>query len=103
MAYKLNITDQANDLLDNIVFYLVFRLHTKQGAEHLLNELDVIYERLKENPKQFPLSRDLFLARRGYHEAIVSGMNYLVVFSISNDTVNIVGIFHQLEDYSKKI
>lgn len=103
MAYKLNITDQANALLDDILYYLLFRLQTEQGARHLLDEIDLIYERLKDNPLQFPLSRDLFLAERGYHEAIVLQMDYIVIFSIDEYMVNIVGIFHQLEDYTKKI
>ncbi len=56
-----------------------------------------------ENPLQFPLSRDTYLANKGYHEAIVPQMDYIVVFSIKTDIVNVVGIFHQLENYQKRI
>lgn len=62
-----------------------------------------MYERLEENPLQFPLSRDTYLAGKGYHEAIVPQMDYIVVFSIGADIVNVVGIFHQLESYHKKM
>lgn len=30
-------------------------------------------------------------------------MNYIIVFSVGADVVNIVGIFHQLENYQKKL
>ncbi len=103
MAYKLNITDQANDLLDDIVYYLLFRLKTKQGAEHLLDALDQIYMRLEENPLQFPLCRDLLLSNRGFREAVVPQMDYIVIFCVQDDTVSVVGIFHQLENYIRRI
>lgn len=56
-----------------------------------------------ENPQQFPLSRDTYLAGKGYHEAIVPQMDYIVVFSVKADIVNVVGIFHQLENYQRKM
>lgn len=103
MAYKLIITERADELLDNIVHYLLFRLKNEQAANHLLSEIDNIYDRLEENPLQFPLSRDSYLAHKGYHEAVVGQMDYTIVFSIKADIVNIVGIFHQLENYQKKL
>ena len=69
----------------------------------MLAGIENVYERLEENPLQFPLSRDTYLAGKGYHEAIVPQMDYIVVFSIGADIVNVVGIFHQLESYHKKM
>lgn len=62
-----------------------------------------MYDRLEENPLQFPLSRDIYLAGKGYHEAVVGQMNYTIVFSIRDGVVNIVGIFHQMKNYWKKL
>ncbi|WP_418462879.1 type II toxin-antitoxin system RelE/ParE family toxin [Frisingicoccus sp.] len=103
MAYRLNITEHANDLLDNILYYLVSQLKNKQAAKHLMDEIDNVYNRLEENPLQFPPSRDTYLANKGYHEAVIGQMNYTIVFSIRADIVNILGIFHQLENYPKKL
>ena len=62
MAYKLNVTEHADELLDNLVYHLIYHLKNKQAAKHLLDCIDV---------------RD--------------------------DVVNVVGIFHQLENYQNKL
>ena len=53
MAYKLNITEHAEELLDNLVYHQIYRLKNKQAAKHLLDGIDVIYDRLEVNPFQF--------------------------------------------------
>ncbi|MCD8380470.1 MAG: type II toxin-antitoxin system RelE/ParE family toxin [Lachnospiraceae bacterium] len=103
MAYKLIVSEYADELLDHIISYLLFHLKNRQAAEHLLNGIDHVYSRLEENPFQFPPCRDTYLAEKGYHEAIVPQMNYLIIFRISAHTVRIAGIFHQLEAYENKL
>lgn len=103
MAYKLSVTEHADELLDNLVHHLLDRLKNEQAARHLLDGIENVYERLEENPLQFPLSRDTYLAGKGYHEATVPQMDYIVVFSMKADIVNVVGIFHQLENYQRKM
>lgn len=103
MAYNLSVTEHADELLDHILYYLLYQLKSEQAARHLLDEIERIYNRLEENPLQFPLSGDTYLAKRGYHEAVTERMNYVIVFKVKTNVVNIVGIFHQLENYRKKI
>ena len=62
MVYKLNVTEHADELLDKLVYHLIYRLKNDQAAKHLLDCIDV----------------------RG-------------------DVVNVVGIFHQLENYPNKL
>ncbi len=103
MAYKLIITGHAVELLDGLVYHLLYHLRNEQAAKHLLDEIDRIYDRLEDNPYQFPESRDTYLKKKGYHEAIVTQMNYSVIFSVKADCVHVVGVFHQLEEYRHKI
>ena len=98
MDYKLVISEHADELLDNLVYYLLYRLKSEQAARHLLDGIDGIYD-----PFQFPLSRDAYLANKGYHEAVVPLMDYIVIFDVREDTVNVVGVFHQLENYQSKL
>lgn len=103
MAYKLVVSEYADELLDNLVYYLLYRLKNEQAAKHLLDGIDGIYDRLEINPFQFPPGRDVYLANKDYHEAIIPQMDYVVIFDVKEDTVNIVGVFHQLENYQSKL
>ena len=103
MGYKLVISEYADELLNNLIYYLIYRLQNEQAAKHLLAGIDSIYDRLETNPFQFPLSRDNYLANMGYHEAVVPQMDYVVVFDIRVEVVNVVGVFHQLENYQNNL
>lgn len=53
MDYKLVISEHADELLDNLVYYLLYRLKSEQAARHLLDGIDGIYDRLETNPFNF--------------------------------------------------
>ncbi len=104
MAYNLIVTEHADTLIDSLAGYLAQDLHNSDAALHFLDEMESIYARLEENPLQFPKSADDFLKRRGYREALLSRMDYRVVFRIEEpQTVYIVGVFHTLENYRIKV
>lgn len=103
MAYNLSVAERADELLDIILHQLIYQFKNKQAAKHLLDEIERIYDRLEENPLQFPVCRDTYLAKRGYREAVTRQMDYVIIFRVNSDIVNIVGIFHQLENYKKKL
>ena len=67
--------------------------------------MEIIYSRLEENPLQFADCQDSLLLNKNYKEALIPNMNYVVVFRIDEvkKIVYIVGFFHQLENYSKKV
>ena len=48
MIYRLNITKNADELLDHLVYYLIYCLKNKQAARHLLDGIDMIYDNLIE-------------------------------------------------------
>lgn len=105
MDYKLIITERAEELFDNLVYYLLYRLKNEQAAVHLFDSMDKMYCRMEENPFQFPQCRDIYLKEKGYREAVIQGMDYVVVLSVDKDrhTVYVLGVFHSLENYSNKI
>jgi len=80
MVYKLNVTEHADELLDKLVYHLIYRLKNDQAAKHLLDCMDVIYDRLEVNPFQFAECRDTYLSKKGYREAVVPQMNYIIIF-----------------------
>lgn len=99
MHYKLIITDRADELIDERVNHLINRLKNQQAAGHLLDGIDKLYDRLEDNPFQFAECRDPFLKSREYKEAVISDMDYIMIFRIEENTVYVLGFFHQLENY----
>ena len=48
-------------------------------------------------------SEDLVLKSLHYHEAKLPDMNYIIIYKIVESTIYVLGIFHCLEDYNKKV
>lgn len=103
MAYNVVITERAEQLLERLVHYLLFQIKNEQAAVHLMDEISNIYDRIEENPFQFPECRDAYLKSKQYREAITMEMNYVVIYKIEDDTVYILGVFHGLENYINKV
>ena len=103
MAYNLIITERADELIDRLTAYLLNNLKNPDAAAHFLDELDTIYNRLEENPCQFAESKDKYLFMRGYRDALFKEMNYRVIFRVDEQSVYVLGVFHTLEDYARKL
>lgn len=103
MHYNLIITERADELIEEGVNYLVNRLKNQQSAAHLFDGIEELYDRLEENPYQFADCRDIFLKSNGYKEAVISDMDYIMIFRIEEKDVLVVGFFHQLENYKVKL
>ena len=103
MAYSLIISEQADGQIDSIIKYLTHKLVNPGAALHFMDSLDSLYDRLEGDPYVFKESDDPVLRRRGYREAHFADMNYKVVFRIDSQEVYIVGVFHDLEDYGRKV
>ena len=69
MGYRIVITKRAEELIEKLVNYLLFKIKNEQAAVHLLNEMDHIYGRLESNPLQFPICRDIYLESKLYRES----------------------------------
>lgn len=90
MEYRLVITEHAEELLDNLIYYLLYKLKNEQAAKHLLNGVENVYERMETNPQQFAISRDSYLASKNYREALIPQMDYVIIFGIEENIVNIL-------------
>ena len=71
MDYELIISERADELTERLTSYLLNNLKNPGAAAHFLNELDSVYDRLIDNPYQFPDSPDEYLFLRGVPGGIV--------------------------------
>ena len=103
MTYRLIITKRAEKLVDKLAYYLLNNIKNKQAASHFIDSMQGIYKRLKENPYQFPVCEDEYLAYKEYRKAILIDMNYVVIYKVIETKVYILGVFHELEQYENKL
>lgn len=103
MIYNLIISEHADELIENIIRYMIRKLKNPSAALHFINSLDTVYDRLENNPYLFKESEDPILYKRGYREAHLADMDYRVIFRVDLQDVYIVGVFHDLEDYRIKV
>ncbi len=105
MQYKLIITERAEELLDNIIHYIINKLKNPQAAGNLLTEIERVYINLKCNPEMYSYSEDLFMKSRDYRKAVISHYNYVMIFRIDEEmnSIYIMGYFHNMELYINKL
>lgn len=87
MAYRLIITEHAEELIDKLILYLMFHLKNEQAASHLLSGLEHIYSRLEANPLQFPICKDKYLADKEYRTNLI-----FMQFQRLNNTFDLIQI-----------
>ena len=58
---------------------------------------------MKCNPEQFPYCIDENLKMQRHRKALLPTMKYTVIFRIVQNDVEIVGIFHDLENYGEQL
>lgn len=103
MAYKVQISRDANADIDSVLSYLAVKLSNPDAARHLADELDHIYDQLSDHPRLFEQARDPMLCRRGYRKVVVG--NYVLLYLIDDDRqlVTIVRLFYGRRDYPNYI
>ena len=103
MAYKLVITDEGEERIDEQLHYILFELENENAAKHYLDCIEKIYENIEINPYIYEQSKDKLLSMMGYHEATFSDMNYKLIYRIEENTIFVMGVFNDLQDYEKKL
>lgn len=103
MAYKIHITSQAETQLDRIVSYLAKQLGNPLAAISLLDQIEAVYRSLSNQPFMYETVHDDRLSAKGYHKAPVE--NYLMIYvpDEKSKCVHVMGFFHSLENYRKKL
>ena len=103
MSYNLIISIEAEKQMIAITDYLLLELGSIQAVEHLYREIERIYDRLENNPKQFPFCEDVNLREKQYRKAVLSQMNYTLIFKNVKKNVYIIGIFHDSQNYGEQL
>ena len=103
MLYKLVISERAEMHIDNILDYFVNILKNPGAARAIIADIEEAYSRLEYMAESFRYCNDSYLACRGYRKIMLSRHDYLILYRVVDDEVQIAGVFHMLQNYAHKL
>ena len=101
MGYRVRILRSAENEYTQVVDYLAHTLASPSAAQSFMNEFRRQVKLVSVHPKMHPLSHIPELAVRGYRSALVG--RYLFLYTFDGQTVTIVHLFHQSQDYASLV
>ena len=103
MLYTIIRAPSATLDLDNILLYITEQLKNPTAAASLLVEYEKKQSILCESPRFYALSKNERLGRKNYRCFIFG--NYIAYYNIddTNQTVNILRIFYQKQNYGETL
>lgn len=103
MAYKIIMTELAEQDLDHILGYIAHALANPSAAASFANAVEACYSDLEELPLMYELCHDPRLRALEYHKAVIK--NYIMVYRVDETakTVYILRFFYGRQDYEKLI
>ncbi len=103
MTYKVVVTRDAEENLDNFIKYLIIEKKNMQAAENVLNDFDTTIESLKHVAGSLKLCENPKLRQLGYRRINFLNHRYFMLYRIVDQVVFVDNIFHELQDYENKI
>ena len=103
MTYKVVVTRDAEEDLDNFIKYLIAEKKNIQAAENVLNDYDATIESLKHVAGSLKLCDNPKLRQLEYRRINFLNHRYFMLYRIVDQIVFVDNIFHELQDYENKI
>lgn len=103
MDYKVIVTDDAFEDLDNILYYILFILKNEQAAQNVLSDFDQTKQHLSHIADSLKLCENSRLREKGYRRLEFQKHSYFLLYRIEGDLAIIDAVFHDLLDFEKKM
>jgi len=101
MKYEIQISDKADEDLDSIIEYLIYKLKAPNSAQDFLLLFEQKIENLRTSPKAFKVIEDEMLSTEEIR--VMQVKNYLVFYIIDDksETVSIIRVLYGRRDWLK--
>ena len=103
MSYKLIISDLAAEQIENIISYVASEFGNPTAAIDILTDIEKSYDALEHMPESFAFCNDSYLCRKGYRKCVLSSHDFVILYRISGNEIQISGVFHTKENYINKL
>ena len=103
MDYKIVVTKDAEEDFDRFIKYLIFEKENIQAAQNVLNDYDATIESLKHVAGSLKFCDNPKLRQLEYRRINFLNHRYFMLYRIVDNVVIVDNIFHELQDYEKKM
>ena len=103
MDYKVVVTAEAEEDLNQFIQYLFFVKKNKQAARNVLYDFEDTVKRLKYVASSLKICDNPHLQSFGYRRINFQQHRYFMLYRIENDVVYVDDIFHELQDYENRM
>ena len=103
MDYRVVVTKDAEEDLDQFIKYLIFEKENMEAAQNVLDDYDATIQTLKIVAGSLKLCENPRLRQLEYRRINFLNHRYFMVYRIEDDVVIIDYIFHELQDYESRM
>ena len=103
MDYKVAVTADAEEDLNQYIRYLLMEKKSEQAARNILDDFEATIQSLKNVAGSLKLCDNPRLKELGYRRINFFSHRYFMMYRIVEDIVFIDNIFHELQDYENKM
>lgn len=103
MAYKVVVTADAEEELNQYIRYLLMVKKSEQAARNVLDDFEATIQSLRNVAGSLKLCDNPRLKELGYRRINFLSHKYFIMYRIVEDIVFVDNIFHDLQDYENKM
>ena len=103
MEYKVVVTADAEEDLNQYIRYLLMVKKSEQAAKNVLDDFEATIRSLKSVAGSLKLCDNPQLKELGYRRINSLSHRYFMLYRIVEDIVFVDNIFHELQDYENRM
>ncbi len=103
MDYKVVVTADAEEDLNQYIGYLLMEKKSEQAARNVLDDFEATIQSLKNVAGSLKLCDNPRLKELGYRRINFLSHRHFMMYRIVEDIVFVDNIFHELQDYENKM
>lgn len=103
MVYKVVVTADAEENLNQYIRYLLKVKNSKQAAKSVLGDFEAAIQSLKSVAGSLKMCDNPRLRKLGYRRMNFFSHRYFMMYRIVGDIVFVDNVFHELQDYENKM
>ena len=99
MQTKILIAEEAQEQYEVCIEYVRYVLFAENAAKDIEAAFETFLKNVEIFPEMYPIMQDVRMRKKNVRRALVK--SYVVVYKYHGETVEIIGFFHQSQDYAR--